>query len=754
MMRDISDYVKIVLSVLLVLTCTCFCALRLMKIQVVESDSYHKDTSVQSVYTQKISATRGEIIDAEGNVIVGNHVTYAVMIDEANFPSDNQKANEILLRLVQILSDSKTEWSDTLPISLNSPYRFRVDVSDDELNAMKKKIGVNNYATADDCMEILCESYEISENYTPRQQRMIAGLRYAMLQYDFSMTNKFQVADELSMDVVTEISQLSLQLNGVVIEQIPERRIEIGDVIPHEIGTTGPIYAEDAEEYKAKGYSMDAIVGRSGIEKALEEELQGTEGTRKIVFEKGELISDEITEPVISGNTVKLTINSEFQRGLQEILENFLDDFSGYNMKKDEDNNVINNGALVVLDAKTGAVLGEATAPTYDLKLYSENYEDLLNDIGEPLFNRATMGLYRPGSTFKTITATAGLNEGIVTGNTTFYCQKEYQYFDITYSCTGYHSNIAVPRALMVSCNSYFYELSKMLNIDKITEYANLYGIGQNTGIETIDSTGYMATPEQYEKLGIDWTAGQVLQAGIGNGETMVTPLQLACVACTIANDGVRYEPYLVDSIWDYSQNKCIKKTKPTVASRIDLQYDDVYETIEQGMIMASGNSFPSKYSLQNLGYKVAIKTGTPQSDSHYQDSVFIGYAPTDDPKIAFAGVVEGGEYSKYMIRSILELYDEIYNEDEDDDSNNEDDDDDNQNNNNRNHDDDDDDNQNNNNRNHDDDDDDNQNSSNRNRNDDDDNQNSSNRNRDDDDHQNNNNRNRNDDRDNEDDGE
>lgn len=665
MIRNFSDYVKIVLSVLLVLACTCFCAIRLMKIQVVESQSYHKDTSVQTSYIQKIPATRGEIVDAEGNVLVGNRVTYAVMIDEAGFPSDNQNANEILLKLVQILSDADVEWSDTLPISLNSPYRFRLDAKQDELYAMKKEIGVNHYATADNCIDVLCESYEISEDYTPRQQRMIAGLRYAMLQDDFSMSNKFQVAEELPMDVVTEISQLSLQLQGIVIEQIPERRIEIGNVIPHEIGTTGPIYAENAEEYREKGYSMDAIVGVSGIEKAMEEELQGKEGTRKIVFEKGELISDEITEPVTPGHTVKLTVNGEFQKGLQEILENFLKDFRGYNMKKDEDGNKIDNGALVVLDARTGAVLGEATAPSYDLKLYSEDYSELLNDIGQPLFNRATMGLYRPGSTFKTITATAGLNEGIVTQDTAFFCGKTYQYYDVTFRCTGYHRNIAVARALMVSCNSYFYKLSELLNIDRIAEYAELYGIGQNTGLETRDSAGYMATPAKYQELGVDWTAGQVLQAGIGNGETMVTPLQLACVACTIANEGVRYEPYLVDSIWDYSQNKCIRKTKPTVASRIDLQYDDVYETIEQGMIMASGNSFPSKYSLQNLGYQVAIKTGTPQSDSHYQDSVFIGYAPADDPQIAFAGVVEGGEYSKYMIRAILELYEDIYGIDE-----------------------------------------------------------------------------------------
>ncbi|MBR0483865.1 MAG: hypothetical protein IJJ69_03695 [Oscillospiraceae bacterium] len=658
MRRTVSEYIKLVLSVLLVLACTCFCALRLMKIQVVESQNYQRETSAQTSYTQSIAPTRGEIVDADGTLLVGNHVTYAVMIDKALFPADDQKANRILLELVQILSEAKIQWADTLPISMNSPYRFRIDVSQDDLNYMKNIIGVNHYATADNCMQILCETYQIDENYTPRQKRMIAGLRYAMAQADFSVSNQFQVAEELPMDTVTEISQLSMRLQGVMISQIPERRIEAGDVIPHEIGTTGPIYAENADEYLEKGYSLDAVVGISGIEKAMESELQGQPGVRTITFEAGEIIADEITTPVTAGHTVRLTVNSKFQKGLQEILEEFLEDFEGYT---DEDGNEIKSGALVVLDAKTGAVLGEATAPTYDLTKYNENYEELLHDSGNPLYNRATLGLYRPGSTFKTITATAGLNEGLVDGDTTFFCGRQYQYYDVTFSCTGYHSNIAVARALMVSCNSYFYELSRMLNIDKIAEYAKLYGIGQNTGIETRDSAGYMASPEKYQELGIDWTVGQVLQAGIGNGETMVTPLQLACVANTIANKGVRYEPYLVDSIWDYSQKKCLKKTNPTVADRIHLNYDNVYENIQKGMIMASGNNFPSKYSLQNLGYDVAIKTGTPQSDSHYQDSVFIGYAPADNPQIAFSGIVEGGEYSKYMIRSILKLYEKYY---------------------------------------------------------------------------------------------
>ena len=170
-----------------------------------------------------------------------------------------------------------------------------------------------------------------------------------------------------------------------------------------------------------------------------------------------------------------------------------------------------------------------------------------------------------------------------------------------------------------------------------------------------------MATPEKYRELGLEWTVGAVLQAGIGNGDTMVSPLQLACVANTIANEGVRYKPYLVDSVWDYNRGECLYKTEPEVAARINVQHEYVYRSVRSGMIQAAGNGFPKKYSLQNLGYKVAIKTGTPQVTGRVQDSTFIGFAPADNPKIAFAGIIEGGEYSKYMIRSILKLYEEVY---------------------------------------------------------------------------------------------
>ena len=152
------------------------------------------------------------------------------------------------------------------------------------------------------------------------------------------------------------------------------------------------------------------------------------------------------------------------------------------------------------------------------------------------------------------------------------------------------------------------------------------------------------------------WTRGQVLQAAIGQSEVGVTPLQLATAASTIANEGVRYKPHLVDSIYNYDMSELVKKIEPEIASQIDVNYDHLYSSIKQGMILASQNTPNGEYSLNNLGFDVAIKTGTPQS-ARGTDSTFIGFAPANNPQIAFAGIIEGGEYSKYMVRKIIDAY-------------------------------------------------------------------------------------------------
>lgn len=661
-MKTFSDYVKIAVSAFLVLICTVLCAMRLMKVQVVNSDLYIKHKSYESTYTQKIAATRGEIVDADSKVIISNHVSYALELDEKNFPSAMEESNQLLLKLAEIMLEDEVIWEDTLPITREKPYTFLEDADEEELLSMKKRIGVNAYATAQNCIDVLAETYHIGNGYTDLQKRLIVGIRYTMLAQEFSMSNRFVLAKGIPMKTVTIISEMSTQLPGVSVEQTAERKIEQGDVLPHEIGSTGLIFAENAQEYLEKGYDLNAVVGISGIEYAMEEELRGKQGERTITLLDGTAVSDKTSVEMEPGHTVKLTVNSDFQRGMEKILGDFIENFPNLNSKGELVGNYGNMaGAIVVLDAKTGGILAEANYPTFNLEDYYEKYDELIEQNGNPLYNRCTMGLYRPGSTFKTITATAGLNEGVITPYTSFCCNQSYHFIDQTYKCTGNHQYISVANALRVSCNIFFYEVSRQLTIDGILEYAELFGIGQNTAIETGDYAGFMASPAMYRKLGLEWTVGQVLQAGIGNNEINVTPLQLACVANTIANKGVRYEPYLVDSIWDYNMETCLVQHEPTVAARIEEKNEGVFDTVTAGMVLASGNGFPDKYSLSNLGYSVAIKTGTPQFDNRVQDSAFIGFAPADDPQIAFAGIVEGGEYSKYMIRSILELYEEVY---------------------------------------------------------------------------------------------
>lgn len=654
-MKEIFARLRTAFLAILVVIAVALGCVRLMSIQIVNGDAYLQESEYTSVYTQPIKATRGQIVDADGKKIIENKVGFNVIIDAARFPNDNKEGNDVILGAVNVLKENKLSWNDTLPISKSAPYEFNKN-SDKSAENLKSLIGVNVYATAENCVDKIIDDYEISDKYyTPEEQRIIAGVRYEMKYRDFSLSNTFTLSEDVPIEVVTELKELSVKLKGVDVSEEAVREIAQGDVLPHEIGMVGPIYAEEYEELKEKGYAMNDSVGKDGIEKALESELRGKDGEKTITVTDGQVVSADVTNEPQGGHTVKLTVKSDYQKDVQQILENF----TAYLRTMPEYSNV-KCGAVVVLDVEDNAVLAMATSPTYNLLDYQKDYDKFLADEDIPLLNRATSGSYRPGSTFKTITATAGLNEGIVNGETTFQCHQTMKFYDIDVGCTGYHNDIAVSEALKVSCNIYFYELSRRLGIDKLSEYAALYGFGQHTGIETSDIAGAFGNPETFDELGADWTVGQVLQAGIGQSETSVSPLQMAVQASTIANRGVRYEPHLVDSIYDYSESEKISDHEPKIASQIQLNYDYVYDYIQRGMIMASGNGFPAEYSLSNLGFDVAIKTGTPQNTRNGEnltDTAFIGYAPADNPKIAFAGLVEGGEYSKYMIRSIIQAY-------------------------------------------------------------------------------------------------
>ena len=659
-MKTLTENIKSFIIIIMVIALVLFSGMRLMEIQVVgdenikEPEKYAPGTIS---YVHEIKATRGEIMDYNGNVIVTNNARCDIVLKKAFFPEDLKEGNEALLGIYNALKEHGFEFKESIPITKDMPYVFTVNDASEVIS----DLNLNVYASAENCIDKLIEDYEIDESYSDEEKRIIAGMRYEMIAKDFSYEIDLTLAENVDSQTVIDMKELSNIYKGIEAVEASERTIVRGDIIPHEIGTVGPIYAEDYEELKSQGYAMNDTLGKSGIEAAMEKELRGVNGEEEVFITDGSVVDVKTITHTSTGATVKLTVDGNFQLKLQNILDTFIDNFPSINPKP----NILkdtNCGAIVVIDCKTGALRGAATAPTYNLKDYAENFDYFLNAKDSPLLNRCTWGLYRPGSTFKTITATAGLNEGAVTADTLLRCEQEYMFYGGKYRCTGCHYDIAMRRAIEVSCNIYFYEVSRTLGIDNITKYAKLYGLGSSTGLETGDAAGYLCNPETFAENGIPWYVGYVIQAGIGNQDAGITPLQMAVVASTIANKGVRYQPYIVDSLHEYGTNELISETQPTVAEKINLNYDGLYDPIIAGMIDASHN-MPAQYSLQNLGFDVAIKTGTPQTGANLeqQNSFFIGFAPADDPEVAFAGVVESAEYSKYMIRDILLAYQECY---------------------------------------------------------------------------------------------
>lgn len=649
-------------------------AIQLMKIQLVDGSSYLEKSRSSGTARQVINAPRGEIADAKGEYIVSNKSGFNAVIEKAFFPSDDKSVNRIILTVAEVLREENVEWEDALPITRTVPFEYEEE-RESEVAKLRTRIGVQVYGTAEECIAAMETLYGIDDDYTEEQKRVIAGVRYTMQLRDFSVSNRYTFAEDIPMAAVVRIKELSYELDGVDISEEAVRVYNAGDVVPHLIGTVGAISAEEYEENRDNGYALNDVIGKGGIEKAMESTLRGTKGTREIEIMGGSVISDTVTEEAVPGNTIKLTVDSEYQREVQTILENhiyWLRNQTSPNAKGTE----ANAGAIAVLDVKTGALLAAATAPTYDLNDYITNYSAVANGENAPLTNRVTSAYYRPGSTFKTVTATAALNEGIITPADTVTCQKYYTYWEgWSPECTGYHGRLNVIEALRESCNIFFYEVGRITGIDLIAQYASDYGLGEEMGLEIGRGVkkGYIACPETFEERNIPWQAGNVIQAAIGQSDTYITPLQMAAQAMTIANKGVRYETYMVDSIYTYNMEKLVYKTKPVTAAVIEDKTGYTFDTITEGMIEAgefAAYSYPSvkdyytdSYLLTELPGKTAIKTGTPQITSKEDTgSAFIGFYPADDPEIAFAGFIEHGEWSKLMIREIISAYyDEFY---------------------------------------------------------------------------------------------
>lgn len=668
-MSKFSNILRSAILAALVIAASFLCGLRLLEIQIANGGKYLAMTQSSHTFTQPIEAARGKIADSTGKILNTNELNCSVNLQKSYLEAGTE--NEVIYRILTVLIKNGEEWNESLPITRTQPYQFEKD-RENAVDSLKIRMKLGVYATVENCMNALYETYDISDKYEEPMRRYIAGVRYEMSLKDFSTENKFELASGISSDTVLELKELSSLMSGMEISEGWNRLYLDGTTAPHIRGTVGAISAEKYAELKSSGYNMNDIIGTSGIELALESTLRGERGVREITRNSdGMKVSDEIIQEPQSGNSVMLTIDSKFQNMVEQIVQYQMDFLHSpyYTTAMDATlrGNQTEVGSAVVLNVKDGSVLAMVTLPSYDINDLVENYGAVLNAKNSPLLNRAINGEYRPGSPFKTITATAGLAEGVITPSTTITCNQVYTYYapSFTPKCTGYHGAITVQFGLKHSCNIFFYETARRMGIDRLAYWASRFGVGQDLGFEIPMSTGRMTSPEIFDKLGLEWNASDTIQAGIGQSETLLTPLHLATQAMTIANNGVRYRPHVVKAIYNYDFTELIEEIQPEIMDEMT-GMDDIFAEVKAGMKRVSENAnflldggWYNIYDYKGIGKEnVCTKTGTPEVIAMTRfNSTIVGFYPADDPEIAFGVCMENSEYSRHVACNIISAY-------------------------------------------------------------------------------------------------
>ena len=630
---------------------------RLIFLQLVNGDDFKAKATNTTDYKFTVTAARGDIVDSTGKHIATTSTGYNVVLNKLQM--GDQDLDTMLQQIVELLRKNDEKWLDTLLISEpdaagNYTFTDSADSASDQktLADMKETLGLQQYATANDVMEMLVEKNQL-ESFSLPWQRVLAGIHYEMDRQAFSNVNNFVMAENVSQATVATIKEHSLTLPGVEIVETSTRSYEQGDILPAVLGRVGKITAEKWKvtdengqvtyPLKEKGYNMNDVIGISGLESVYEDELRGKDGVETITRNSdGVIVDTKITTVPEPGHTVQLTINSDFQRAVDKALANNIDMI----------NRVYNTGdmkaaagAAVVLNVKDGSVLAASNYPSFDQNLYATNYSEYSADPSLPLFNRALQGLYTPGSTFKPAVAVAALDSGLINRYSTVFCNGVYNYYsDYHPKCTrhGHSGNIDVITAIKWSCNIFFYDVGRRLTSEVYDAYAYKLGMGVRTGVEVSEALGHLTS-----KTDSNYIESLDVQAAIGQGNTVVSPVQLATYAATIANRGTRYRTHFVKAILDSNTGEVLQETQPEVMDVIE-DRGETFDLVQQGMIGVS-QTIPV---LASYPYTIACKTGTPQRSEgyyvgstykHYTNTMMIAYGPAEDPQIAIGIVVEYG---------------------------------------------------------------------------------------------------------------
>ena len=648
---------------------------RLIFLQLVNGDSFTAQATNTTDYKFTVTAARGDIVDSKGERIASSTTGYNVVLNKLLMGDEDLDA--MLQKIVGLLGENGESWNDSLLIGQpDAAGRYEFTAASDNaaeqkaLAAMKDNLGLQQYATADDVMEKLVEDYDLAD-FSLYWQRVLSGIHYEMQLQAFSNVNNFVMAENVSEATVATIKENSLSLPGVEIVETSTRSYEQGTVLPHVLGRVGKITAEKWKvtdengqvtyPLKEKGYNMNDIIGISGLESAYEDELRGKDGVETITRNSdGVIVNTALTTVPEPGHTVQLTIDSEFQKAVDQALAKNVE----WIKNTYADSKQANAGAVVVIDVKTGGVLAASNYPSFDQNLYAAQYSEYSADENMPLFNRALQGLYTPGSTYKPSVAVAGLDTGLLNRNSTVNCTRVYTYYkDYRPRCAQHgHGNgpIDVVNAIKWSCNIFFYDVGRRLTSDVYDAYAYKLGLGQRTGVEVSEALGHLTT-----KNDSNYTESLDIQAAIGQGNTAVTPIQLATYAATLANRGTRYRTHFVKAILDSNTGETLQETQPEVMDVVE-DKGETFDLVREGM-KGVAQTIPA---LAAYPYTIACKTGSPQRSEgyyvgstykHYTNAAMIAYGPAEDPEIAIGVVVEYGGAGARTGQLVADIFNAYY---------------------------------------------------------------------------------------------
>ncbi|MBQ7922593.1 MAG: hypothetical protein IJ325_08465 [Clostridia bacterium] len=667
-----------------------FCAVcliylgRLVYLQVAGQD-YYATTPPPTYYTRTvpIQAHRGEIYDRNGVPLVTNAYSYTLQLDYGSFPKTESARNELLLTIfsaseqhgVALNTPSFSpfvigEGHGTVTIRYSEEYYSYAGGKKSRYLKLIDGLNVDDPADVDACAVALMNRYELLDEdgrliYSPTKTRKLLIYRLDIELSNFSRVEPYDIGTEIPFDFLTHVEETCPR--GIRIHTEVRRHYNYPGYASHILGLVSAIPDSNVEYYTERGYALDAVVGISGAEYSFEAYLRGVDGVLTITEDNyGNIVSMEVTKEPVAGNDVYLTIDIGMQiaaeNALAKNVQQIRDEADPDNPLSGED---ASSGALVATDVDTGELLAIASYPTYDLSSYNADYTLLATDPTSPLLNRALRGTYAPGSTFKVGVAVAALSEEIIEADTLIDTKGQYTYYkDFQPACWiyahgGVHGAINVTEAIQESCNYFFFEVGRLLTIDKMNTWMEKFGLGLSTGIELYEETGILAGPEYRDENGLDkWSPGDTLAAAIGQSDNLFTPLQMNMYLTTLLNRGTRYSARLLYFVKDYDKTT-VYNSVPKVLTRTEIS-DEIFAIVKQGMRNVMDNGSAARIF---AGYPIPVggKTGTAQVYTTKSDNAIMSaFAPYDDPAIAVTCVIEqgySGTKAGYAIKDVFDYY-------------------------------------------------------------------------------------------------